>query len=272
MQLDLDDRIALVTGASKGIGPRRGPDAARRGSPRRRRVAQAAAGARPRSPSTCIHHAVDLIDPDGARTRRGSSRPTRSAGSTSSSTTPAARRPDTKLPRLRFPRARRRPTRVRCSSSTCSRRCARRRAAIPVLFERGGGAIVNVSSVHGRQPSAINVDYGAAKAAMINLTKALSDEFAPQGVRVNGVCPGPVKTPWWTDDGRRRRHPRRARPELRSRERHHHARPGDDAARHRSARRAAGRSPYAVAFLASPCSESTSGAEFVVDSGMLKAS
>ena len=72
---------------------------------------------------------------------------------------------------------------------------------MPLLIESGDGAIVNVSSVHGRQPSAVNVDYGAAKAAMINLTKALSEEFAPEGVRVNGVCPGPVKTPWWTDEG-----------------------------------------------------------------------
>ena len=49
-------------------------------------------------------------------------------------------------------------------------------------------------------PSAINVDYGAAKAALANLTKALSEEFAPQGIRVNTVCPGPVRTPWWTDE------------------------------------------------------------------------
>jgi NAD(P)-dependent dehydrogenase (short-subunit alcohol dehydrogenase family) len=75
------------------------------------------------------------------------------------------------------------------------------RAAIPVMVERGGGAIVNISSGHGRQPSAVNVHYGAAKAAMINLTKALSEEFGPQGVRVNGVCPGPVITPWWTEEG-----------------------------------------------------------------------
>ncbi len=75
------------------------------------------------------------------------------------------------------------------------------RAAIPAMIDRGGGAIVNISSGHGRQPSAVNVHYGAAKAAMINLTKALSEEFGPQGIRVNGVCPGPVLTPWWTEKG-----------------------------------------------------------------------
>jgi NAD(P)-dependent dehydrogenase (short-subunit alcohol dehydrogenase family) len=75
------------------------------------------------------------------------------------------------------------------------------RAAIPVMVERGGGAIVNVSSSNARQPGAMNADYAAAKAALTNLTKALSEEFAPQGVRVNTVSPGPVRTPWWTDDG-----------------------------------------------------------------------
>jgi NAD(P)-dependent dehydrogenase (short-subunit alcohol dehydrogenase family) len=75
------------------------------------------------------------------------------------------------------------------------------RAAIPLLIERGGGAIVNVSSGNARQPSPLNVDYGAAKAALSNLTQALSEEFAPQGIRVNTVSPGPVVTPWWTDAG-----------------------------------------------------------------------
>lgn len=75
------------------------------------------------------------------------------------------------------------------------------RAAIPLLLERGGGAIVNVSSGVARQPSPTNVDYGAAKAGLTNLTQALSDEFGPQGIRVNTVSPGPVRTPWWTDEG-----------------------------------------------------------------------
>jgi len=34
-----------------------------------------------------------------------------------------------------------------------------------------------------------------------NLTLGLSEEYAPQGVRVNAVSPGPVRTPWWTDEG-----------------------------------------------------------------------
>jgi NAD(P)-dependent dehydrogenase (short-subunit alcohol dehydrogenase family) len=108
------------------------------------------------------------------------------------------------------------------------------RAAIPLLVERGGGALVNVSSVHGRQPSSVNVDYGAAKAAMINLTKALSEEFGPQGVRVNGVCPGPVRTPWWTDAGGAADVPRRADGRG-PRGRDDHAGAGDDAADHRPA-------------------------------------
>ena len=63
------------------------------------------------------------------------------------------------------------------------------RAAIPLLIERGGGSIVNVTSGHARQPSAVNVHYGAAKAALTNLTKALSEEFGADGIRVNSVCP-----------------------------------------------------------------------------------
>ncbi|WP_119726464.1 SDR family NAD(P)-dependent oxidoreductase [Thermomonospora amylolytica] len=74
------------------------------------------------------------------------------------------------------------------------------RAALPHLLERRG-AIVNVSSTNARQPSPINVDYCAAKAGLTNLTKVLAEEFGPQGVRVNTISPGPVRTPWWTDPG-----------------------------------------------------------------------
>ena len=74
------------------------------------------------------------------------------------------------------------------------------RAALPHLLATRG-AIVNISSINARLPFPMVVDYSAAKAALSNLTKALSEEFAPRGVRVNAVAPGPVRTPFWTDPG-----------------------------------------------------------------------
>jgi NAD(P)-dependent dehydrogenase (short-subunit alcohol dehydrogenase family) len=73
------------------------------------------------------------------------------------------------------------------------------RAAIPHLVERRG-AIVNVASVNAFLPGPGVVDYSAAKAALVTLSKTLSLEFAPQGVRVNVVSPGPVRTGLWLDE------------------------------------------------------------------------
>ncbi|MET7303993.1 SDR family oxidoreductase, partial [Embleya sp. NPDC005575] len=75
------------------------------------------------------------------------------------------------------------------------------RAAIPAMIERGGGSIINVSTGMARQPAPVNIEYGAAKAGLSNLTKALSEEFGPQGIRVNTVSPGAVLTAWWTEEG-----------------------------------------------------------------------
>jgi NAD(P)-dependent dehydrogenase (short-subunit alcohol dehydrogenase family) len=72
------------------------------------------------------------------------------------------------------------------------------RAALAAMAERGTGAIVNVASVNAFfQPDAATIDYGAAKAALVNLTKTLAQEFGPRGIRVNAVSPGPVATDLW---------------------------------------------------------------------------
>jgi NAD(P)-dependent dehydrogenase (short-subunit alcohol dehydrogenase family) len=72
------------------------------------------------------------------------------------------------------------------------------RAALTIMVEKGGGAIVNVASVNAFfQPDAATIDYGAAKAALVNLTKTLSQEFGPHGIRINAVSPGPVSTDLW---------------------------------------------------------------------------
>ena len=72
------------------------------------------------------------------------------------------------------------------------------RAALTAMAGRGAGAIVNVASVNAFfQPDAATIDYGAAKAALVNLTKTLAQEFGPRGIRVNAVSPGPVATDLW---------------------------------------------------------------------------
>ncbi|MFB7634682.1 SDR family NAD(P)-dependent oxidoreductase [Streptomyces sp. NPDC056149] len=75
------------------------------------------------------------------------------------------------------------------------------RAAIPKMLERNGGSIINISTGMARQPAPANIEYGAAKAGLSNLTQALSEEFGPQGIRVNTVSPGAVRTAWWTEEG-----------------------------------------------------------------------
>jgi NAD(P)-dependent dehydrogenase (short-subunit alcohol dehydrogenase family) len=72
------------------------------------------------------------------------------------------------------------------------------RAALPGIVERRG-AIVNVSSINARVPGGSPVGYGEAKAALTVLSKRLSQELAPRGVRVNTVSPGVIASPLWTD-------------------------------------------------------------------------
>lgn len=67
--------------------------------------------------------------------------------------------------------------------------------AYPLLKNAGGGAIVNVSSVHAVQTSANIAAYAASKGGLLALTRAMAIEFAPDNVRVNAILPGAVDTP-----------------------------------------------------------------------------
>lgn len=75
------------------------------------------------------------------------------------------------------------------------------RAVLPAMVSNGHGAIVSIASDQGRQPEPFAVDYGVSKAAVLMLSKALSKEFGPLGVRVNCVSPGPTRTPAWEVPG-----------------------------------------------------------------------
>jgi NAD(P)-dependent dehydrogenase (short-subunit alcohol dehydrogenase family) len=69
------------------------------------------------------------------------------------------------------------------------------REALPALLDRGGGAIVLVSSLAGLFAGPAMAGYVTAKHALIGLTRSLARDYGPRGVRVNAVCPGWVRTP-----------------------------------------------------------------------------
>ncbi|HEY4279055.1 MAG TPA: oxidoreductase [Conexibacter sp.] len=76
------------------------------------------------------------------------------------------------------------------------------RAALPPMIEQGGGSIVNICSVNSFfEPDSGTIDYGAAKAALLNLSKSLAQEFGAKGIHVNCISPGPVETDLWLGEG-----------------------------------------------------------------------
>ncbi len=71
------------------------------------------------------------------------------------------------------------------------------RAVLPEMIARGSGSIVNNASVNATLPDPLVIDYSAAKGALANFSKALSKEVGQHGIRVNAVSPGPVSTELW---------------------------------------------------------------------------
>lgn len=71
------------------------------------------------------------------------------------------------------------------------------RAAVPHMRKRGGGRIVNISTLSAKTPLAVMNDYSTAKAAMLAFSKSASFELAPYNILVNSVCPAFVSSDLW---------------------------------------------------------------------------
>ena len=76
--------------------------------------------------------------------------------------------------------------------------------AYPILKQRGGGSIIHISSIGGLTPEAGIGIYSVSKAAIINLTQAMAQDWGGDNIRVNAICPGLIKTKFsealWSDD------------------------------------------------------------------------
>jgi 3-oxoacyl-[acyl-carrier protein] reductase len=75
------------------------------------------------------------------------------------------------------------------------------RSAIPGMVERGWGRVVNVCSSAGKRPTVGTPEYSVAKAAELSLSRLFSEAYAKHGVLVNAVCPGPAKSELWMAPG-----------------------------------------------------------------------
>jgi len=75
------------------------------------------------------------------------------------------------------------------------------RAAIPALRRAGGGSIINIASIYGPVGAPHYVAYTASKGAVIAMTKVAALEHAHEAIRVNAICPGPVRSPMSEQEG-----------------------------------------------------------------------
>jgi dehydrogenase/reductase SDR family member 4 len=126
------------------------------------------------------------------------------------------------------------------------------KAARPHLQARGGGAIINMSSIGGRSPEPGLGIYSVSKAALLSLTQVLAKEWGADNITVNAICPGLIKTDFssalWSDE-KTLRHMMREQPIQRIGE-------GADIA-------------AMALYLASDAARFTTGATFTVDGGYL---
>jgi NAD(P)-dependent dehydrogenase (short-subunit alcohol dehydrogenase family) len=129
------------------------------------------------------------------------------------------------------------------------------RAVLPLMLDRGSGVIINVASVAGTVGIRAGAAYCASKAGLIGLTRAVTADHAPEGIRCVAVCPGTVETEWIDRVVGSLPEPEQARAQM--------------AARQLDGRMGTPEEVAAtIAFIASPAGRFFNGAAVVIDGGM----
>jgi len=194
MELDLKNKVAVVTGASKGIGLAVVKVLGHEGA----RVVAGSRNTTPELKGLCDVYDVTVVTVDLA-TANGPSSLIQAAAKKHGKIDVLVNNVGVASPRSGFLDISDDEWQRVFNLTFFSAVRASRAALAHLLVSKG--AIVNISSINARLPFPMVVDYSAAKAALTNFTKALSEEFSPRGVRINAVAPGPVRTPFWTDPG-----------------------------------------------------------------------
>ncbi|WP_369218543.1 SDR family NAD(P)-dependent oxidoreductase, partial [Streptomyces flavofungini] len=195
----LGGRIALVTGASGGIGAGiavRFAEAGaavvvhyRRGQARAREVVERIG----RSGGEAVAVAADLAEEEGCRELVRAAQAWR--GRLDCLVNSAGVQPVRELPGMTAAQ-----WREVAEANVTSAFCCTQAAAEVMAGQDGGGSVTHIASIEGTNPAAGHAHYSASKAALIMFARSAALEYGPRGIRVNTVSPGLVDRPGLSDD------------------------------------------------------------------------